>query len=178
MSNDGSSGQLNPSQALHLLTSARSVDKLSSDIASVLFTSNSKSPFRKYKDVLSPIQVKVVQDYLVSLRAQLVRVLEAQSVKLPDPEIASIHSIRTALAFARITFQDCTPEKMRGYGELPQSKVHEIHGLVDEMIAAIDKLEVYLSQDLEPGALADLARELTQVLRDTAGGPGLCSRRR
>lgn len=148
MENDGSSARLNSSQALHLLTSARYADKLFADIESVLFASKSKSPFRQYKNSLPPGQIKVIEDYLARIRAQLVRMLEAQGIALPEPDIESSYSIRTTLAFAMIAFQDCTPERMRGYGDIPESKVRELNGLVDEMIGAIDKLDAYLAQGL------------------------------
>ena len=139
---------LNSSQARHLLVSAQYADKLFGEIESVLFASKSKSPFRKYQNALSPAQIKVVEDYLASIRAQLVRVLEAQGIPLPGPELESVHSIRTTLAFVTIAFQDCTPERMRGYGNVSESKVRELNGRVHEMIGAIDKLDAYLAQGL------------------------------
>ena len=35
---------------------------------------------------------------------------------------------------------------MRGYGEIPESKVRELNGLVDEMVAAVEKLDSYLAR--------------------------------
>src|SRR6266498_5674989 len=86
METDGSASHLNPSQALHLLTSARYADNLFADIESVLFASKSKSPFREYKNSFPPAQIKVIEDYLARIRAQLVRMLEAQGIALPEPE--------------------------------------------------------------------------------------------
>ena len=148
METDGSASHLNPSQALHLLTSARYADKLFADIESVLFASKSKSPFREYKNSFPPAQIKVIEDYLARIRAQLVRMLEAQGIALPEPDIESVHSIRTTLTFAKIAFQDCTPDRMRGYGQIPESKVRELNGIVDEMESTINKLDSYLAQGL------------------------------
>jgi hypothetical protein len=39
------------------------------------------------------------------------------------------------LAFVRIAFEECTPGRMRGYGEVPKSKVQELNGVVGEMIS-------------------------------------------
>jgi len=139
---------LNSSQATHLLTSAQYADKLFSDIESVLFASKSKSPFRKYKNALSPAQIKVIEDYLARIRVQIVRVLAAQGIRLPEPQIDSVHSIRTTLAFVKVAFYDCTANRMRAYGELPESKVRDLNGLVGEMVSAIDKLDSYLAQGL------------------------------
>lgn len=139
---------LNSSQALHLLTSAQYADKLFADVESVLFASKSRSPFRKYKNALSPVQIKVVEDYLARIRTQLVRVLEAQGILLPEPQLESVHSIRTYLAFVKIAFEDCEPQRMRGYGKVTESTTRELNGLVEEMVSAVEKLDSYLTQGL------------------------------
>lgn len=148
MGSENTAQGLNSSQALHLVSSAQYADKLLAEIESILLASQSKSPFRKYKNRLSPAQVKVVEDYLARIRAQIVRVLEGQSVPLPEPKFESVHSIRVALAFVRIAFQECTPERMRGYGQIPELKAPELNGLVEEMVSAVDKLDFYLAQGL------------------------------
>jgi GTP-binding protein EngB required for normal cell division len=140
--------RLNSAQALHLLTSAQYADTLFDEIESVLSASKSKSPFRKYQNALSPAQIKIVEDYLARIRAQLVRVLEAQGIPLPEPQLESVHSIRTDLAFVKIAFEDCEPQRMRGYGEVSESKSRELNGLVEEMVSAIEKLDSYLAQGL------------------------------
>lgn len=165
MANDALEPGLNSAQALHLLTSARYADKLFSDIESVLFASKSKSPFREYKNELPPGQIRVIEDYLAKIRVQLVKSLESQGVTLPAPQIESIHSIRTTLAFVKIAFEDCRPGKMRGYGDLSESKAREINGLVDEMSAAVQKLDIYLAQGLAQDFEARLGR-LEQVGND------------
>ena len=106
------------------------------------------------------------------------RVLESQGIGLPTPSFESVHSIRVTLAFIRIAFQECTPERMRGYGELPEGKVRELNGLVDEMVAAVEKLDFYLAQglgqDLEArleklakaGADVGLLKNLERIIND------------
>src|SRR5579863_12021 len=140
--------ELNPSQRLHLLSGAQYADKLLGEIESILFASTSKSAFRKFKGPLPPAQARVVEDYLARIRTQLLRVLEAQGIAPPEPAFDSVHSIRVALAFVGIAFQECTPDRMRGFGEVPESKVRELNGLVDEMVAAAGKLDSYLARGL------------------------------
>jgi len=148
METQNSPGELNPYQARHLLTSAQYADKLFGDIESILSASKSKSPFRKYKNSLSPAQIKVVEDYLARIRAQLIRALAAQNIPLPEPDLDSVGSIQTTLQFARLAFEDCTPQRMRGYGEVTESKARELNALVEEMVNAVEKLNSYLSQGL------------------------------
>ena len=139
---------LNSSQKRHLLTSCQYADKLLSEIEAVLSAARSKSPFPRFKGDIVPAQAKVVQDYVARLRAQMVRVLASQGIKPPAPEFGSIHSIRMTLAFVRVAFEECTPGRMRGYGEVPKSKVQELNGVVGEMTAAAEKLNQYLAQGL------------------------------
>lgn len=149
---------LNSSQKLHLLTSAQYADKLLSEIEAVLSAASSKSPFPRFKGDIAPAQAKVVQDYLARFRAQIVRMLASQGVKPPLPDVGSIHSIRVTLAFVRIAFEECAPKRMRGYGEIPESKIQELNGVVGEMTAAAEKLNEYLAQGLGQDLQARLER--------------------
>ncbi len=157
-------GQLNSSQRLHLLTSCQYADKLLSEIEATLVASQSKSPFPKFKPDISPAQAKVVQDYIARMRAQLVRILDAQGVPIPAPHIGSVHSIRVTLGFADIAFDECRPKRMAGYGELADTAATEIAGLVDEIQGIISRLDSYLAQ----GQSADLAQRLRRL--EEAGG--------
>jgi GTP-binding protein EngB required for normal cell division len=166
MRSEDAASSLNSSQRLHLLTSSQHADKLLSEVEAILTASKSKSPFRKYKNPLSPAHAKVVEDYIARIRNQMVRVLESQRIGVPEPTFDSVHCIRVTLAFIRIAFQECTPDRMRGYGEVPEGKIRELNGVVDEMVAAVDKLDAYLAQglgqDLE-GRLERLATAGTDV---------------
>jgi hypothetical protein len=151
-------GELNSAHKLHLLSSAQHADKLLSDVESILSASKSKSPFRKYRGSLSTAQAKVVEDYIGRIRTQLVRVLESQGIPFPKAAFESVHSMRVTLAFVRIAFQECTANRMQGYGAVPQSKVLGLNGLVDEMVAAVEKLDSYLARGLAEDLTARLER--------------------
>ncbi len=158
MQSDDTDEGLNSSQRLHLLTSSQYADKLLADVESILVAAKSKSPFRKYKGSLAPARIKVVEDYVARIRTQIVQVLESQGIPLPEPNLESVHAIRVTLTFVRIAFQECTPGRMRGYGEVPEDKVRELNGLVDEMVSAVEKLDSYLAQGLGQDLEARLDR--------------------
>lgn len=158
MRSDEAAAGLNSSQRLHLLSCSQYADKLLVEAEAILTASKSKSAFRKFKSPLSPAQAKVVEDYIARIRTQMVRVLESQEIGLPEPSFESVHSIRVTLAFVRIAFQECTPDRMQGYGEVPEQKIRELNGLVDEMVAAVEKLDIYLAQGLGQDLEARLAR--------------------
>jgi len=152
---------LNSSQKLHLLKRCEYADKLLGDIESILVAAASKSPFPKYKPDISPAQAKVVRDYIARIRAQMVRVLESQGIQPGAPQFGSVHSIRVALGFSEISFDECRPQNMRGYGEVPESIVPELNGLVDEMKGLLARLDGYLAQ----GAGQDLQLRLDNLQR-------------
>jgi GTP-binding protein EngB required for normal cell division len=158
MRSEDAAKELNSSHKLHLLSSAQHADKLLGEVESILSASKSKSAFKKYKSSLSAAQIKVVEDYVARIRTQLVRVLEAEGIPSPEPGFESVHAIRVTLAFVRIAFQECTPNRMRGYGEIPESEVRMLNGLVDEMVSAVEKLDSYLARGLAEDLEAHLER--------------------
>ena len=90
---------LNSSHKHHLLTSFKYVDELLSDVESILLSSTSKSPFPKYRGDLSPVQIKVVQDYIARIRAQMIQVLKSQGISPPERRVGATHAIRVNLEF-------------------------------------------------------------------------------
>lgn len=159
---------LNTFQRRHLLTSCQYADKLLSEIEAVLFASESKSPFPKFKPDISPAQVKVVHDYIARMRAQIVRILDSQDIPIPAPMFGSLHSIRVTLGFVDIAFDEVRPKRMAGYGAVDPSVVTGLSGMVDEMHGIASRLDTYLAQ----GQSADLEKRL-QRLEDAGGGMAL-----
>jgi len=143
-----SNGFLNSSHKLHLLTNFKYVDGLLSDIESVLVSSASKSPFPKYRADLSPVQMKVIRDYIAQIRAQMLQVLKSQGISPPEPDIPATRSVRVDLVFADIAFDECRPDALRGYGEVPRSVIPELNGLVEEMRSLVRKVSTYVAEDL------------------------------
>ena len=139
---------LNSSQQLHLLSSCKHVDRLLSEAESILLASSSKSPFPKFQADLTPMQVKVIRDYIARIRSHMVRVLKSQGIAPPAPALPATRSLRVNLEFADIAFDECRPEAMRGYGEVPASLIPELNGLVQEMKNLLRQLSTYLAQDL------------------------------
>ena len=171
-----SQDSLNPYQASRLLVNFKYVDQLLSEAESILAASNSKSPFPKYRNELTPTQVKVVQDYVARVRAQMVQALKSLGITPPGAQLGAAHSIRVNLEFADITFAESRPEALRGYGEVPPAIVPELNGVVNEMSSLVRKLSAYLAQGLgqdlegrlkrlaQTGNEIDLLRKLEQVI--------------
>ncbi len=154
-----SKSALNENQKRHLRTTCQYVDKLLSDIENTINSASSGSPFEKYRDDLTPAQVKVAGDYIARIRAQLLRVLEGQEVELSKDRISARHSIQTALEFVDIAIEELKPKYMRGYGEVPAPVIPELNGLVGELQDLVKKLGAYLAQ----GAGQDLQERLARL---------------
>jgi len=129
--------RLNSSHRLHLVNNCKYADKLLGEIEQILAASASKSPFPRYQMDVSPAQRKVVEDYIARIRAQVVRLFQSYGISPEAPRIGAVHAIRVTLAFARI-----------GYGEVCDSTVPELNGLVNELEGLVDKLDGYLAQGL------------------------------
>ena len=139
---------LNGPQELRLVTSCEYVDRLLSEVESILAAGAAKSPFQKYNLDFSPAQGKVIQDYIARIRARMVRLLEANAIRPERPHIGAIHAIRTNLTFVQITLEEMTPYYLRGYGQVPESLIPVLNGTVAELEGLVDKLDAYLAQRL------------------------------
>ena len=162
--------QFNEPQKSRLIASASYIDKLLLEIEQILSASESGG-FPRYKSPLAPVQVRVVHDYIRRLRQQIVRVLADLDVALPEPRFDSTHSIRVTLQFIEVALEEIGPERLIGYGSVPQSLVKPLAGGIQEMKGIVRQLDSYLSQRLE----SDLSNRLLQ-LRETDGDAGLLKR--
>jgi GTP-binding protein EngB required for normal cell division len=170
------SGPLSEPQRRHLLTHVQYADTLLSEIEEILIAASSKSPFPKYEIDVTPAQSKVIRDYIARIRSQMLRVLECQGIRRPGPQFGAIHCIRVTLAFVRIALTEIGPGYMRGFGEIPESAVSDLNGLVTELNTLVDKLNAYLAQGLGQdlgarleklqwaGGEADLLRRIERVI--------------
>jgi hypothetical protein len=107
---------------------------------------NSPAPYALNR---SPTQSKVVTGYIARVRARMVRILDADSIRADRPRIGAIHAIRTNLVCVWIALEEMTPERLRGYGQVPGTLLTGWNGMVAELRALADKLDTYL--ELRPG---------------------------
>jgi len=147
MSNASSSGgQLNEFQARRLRVTCQYIDRLLGDIESILNFSASKTAFPRYSADVLPEQHRTIEKYVTRLRAQLVRVLDAQGIAGEQAPIPASHAIAVALNAIEIKIEELMPEHMRGYGDLPEAAAKELNGIVEQLRGLTTELDGDLRQ--------------------------------
>lgn len=154
-------GQLNESQQNRLRITCQYIDKLLSDVESILHAASSPSPFPRYVIDLNPAQIRLIEDHVRRLRSQLIQTLEWQHMKPLPPDIPATRAVLTNLTFIDIAVEELKPHYMGGYGPVPEDAISELNGIVHELRALVTGAERYLKQELDK----DLDRRLMQLER-------------
>jgi len=154
-----SANTLNSNHQRRLAVTCRYIDKLLAEMESSLNISASKLAFPQYSADLSPMQRKVIEDYISRIRAQLVRVLDGQGMERPTADIPVSRSLHANLAFVDIAAEELKPEYMRGYGEVPRQAAIELNGIAGELQGLVRQLDHYLMR----GATEDLQTRLAKL---------------
>jgi GTP-binding protein EngB required for normal cell division/uncharacterized coiled-coil protein SlyX len=141
-------GQLNGPQQSRLRITCHYIDKLLNDADHILHQATSQSPFPRYVIDVVPAQVRVIEDYIRRLRAQLLRALNWQQLKPKPPDISATRAVLTNLAFIDIAVEELRPSYMRGSGAVPEDAVDELNGVVHELRSLVEGMERYLRQEL------------------------------
>jgi GTP-binding protein EngB required for normal cell division len=169
------SGTFNESQKSRILAGVSYMDKLLISVEEVLAASSSEA-FPKYKNALTPVQVRTTRDYMKRLRQQTAHVLKDLEIPLPDAKFDSTHSVRVALQFIEVAIEELSPERLTGYGEVPHALIGPLAGGLQEMKGIVRQMDSYLIQrpdaDLsgrvarlfQTGALAELLTVLSSVI--------------
>ena len=140
--------QLNDPQQRHLRVSCQYVDRLLSDIESVLHAAASKSPFPRYLVDITAAQSQVIEDHIHRMRLQLVRTLGWHHMEPQPPEIPATRAVMTDLSFIEIAIEEMRPNYMLGYATLPANGVRELNGVMDELRSRVEGMQRYVREDL------------------------------
>jgi GTP-binding protein EngB required for normal cell division len=137
---------LNSNHARRLSVTCRHIDKLLADMEAALSVSGSKRAFPEYLPDITPGQRRVIEDYIVRIRAQLVRVLDGQNIERPEASIPVSRSLHTVLTFVAITAEELQPKYMRGYGEIPPAAAVDLNGIAAELLSLTNQLDQYITR--------------------------------
>jgi hypothetical protein len=89
--------QFNEAQKGRLLANFKYSDKLLLEVEEILTAASSDTAFPRYKNSLSPPQIRVIRDYMTRIRRQMLRVFADLDVPVPAAQFDSVHSIRVTL---------------------------------------------------------------------------------
>jgi GTP-binding protein EngB required for normal cell division len=150
---------MNDNHQRHLLVSFRQIDNLLSEAEHVLAAAGSASPFAQYAQDSTPVQRKVMHDYIQRVREAMARAMAELSLPRPAPVCGALWSARGHITFATIAVAEMEPKRMRGYGALSEADTKAIDSIVAELNAALDRLTAYLDK----GPDADIQARLQKL---------------
>jgi hypothetical protein len=142
-------GELNDVQRRRLGATCKYIDGLLCDIEHALHSPESESPFPHYVVDVTPAQIRLIEDHIRRLRAQLLRTLDWQHMKPGLPEIPVSRSVLTDLGFVEIAVEELRPRHMRGCGAVPEDAIGGLNQVVDELRVLLDNIIHSIREELE-----------------------------
>lgn len=165
------SDPLNEHQAHHLLVTCRHIDKTLSDIEGILNESTSQAAFPEYFLDLTPVQGKMIEDYIARIRARLIQIIQGQGINYEHPGIPVSKAIRGKLYSIDIAAEELKPKYMRGYGKISNTAATELNGIAGELQGLVTQLNGYIT-----GGIEQDFRERLKRLEDAGNNLELLSR--
>lgn len=147
----------NTDQRRIILTTFRYLDELLEGSSNALHGSD-EALFAPYVlDVQSP-QRKLLGDHLARLRYLMRRFLDAQEMTIEQPGTTASRAWQATLVAAHTALDEIRPNRLRGYGALPEGAREEIDALVAELRAVLKQMGESLAARSDTDLVAGLAR--------------------
>jgi hypothetical protein len=107
---------LNPYHKNRLAHTIQHIDDLLTEAEHTL--AENVSPFVKYVSDSTPLQRKVVHDYIVRGRQAMTRIVQEREIPSPTPRCGSLWAAQTVLLSAKIGAEELTPSRLRELKDL------------------------------------------------------------
>jgi len=159
---------MNDNHTRHLVSTLRHIDNLLSEAEHVLATAGGASPFVECAQDSTPVQRKLIHDYVQRIREVMRRGMQDLGLPAPEPVCGALWAASSRVLFARLAVAEMEPRRMGGYGPLSDEDARRINALIAELDAALERLAGFLGR----GPAEDLQARLTQ-LDATVKGAGL-----
>jgi len=153
---------LNENHQRRLTTSFEHIDRVLSEAEAIMAGGDSPSPFRSVVADLTPVQRRVVQDYIARFRRTMGRILSELGYPLPPPVSGARWVLRGQLLGIAITLDELDGRYMRGYGTLPDDAVLMLARIRSELQAQVARIDSYLAQS-EGACAQDRLRQREQT---------------
>jgi len=150
---------MNENHQRHLLVTFRHIDNLLSEAERILATAGSASPFAEFAQDSTPVQRKVIHDYIQRVREAMAHAMAELNLPRLNPVCGALWAARNHVTFAGIAVAEIEPKRMAGYGPLTEADCESLDRIVAELNAALDRLAAYLDK----GPAADLQTQLQRL---------------
>jgi GTP-binding protein EngB required for normal cell division len=125
----------------------------------LLDSSQSRSPFNEAVPDATPVQRKVVADYINRVRAVMRDTLESQGEPLIGHNVSSVWAARMANLSAIIALDNLHPKRLRGYGNISPEDAQLLMRVLTQVNQLLQNIDTYLAQ----GSEADLHERLARL---------------
>ncbi|HXP61071.1 MAG TPA: dynamin family protein [Dongiaceae bacterium] len=149
---------MNENHERGLLATFRHIDNLLAEAEQILATAGSMSPFAEYTQDSTPVQRKVLHDYIERVRQAMACALADLRLSRPAPVCGAIWAAGARFTFAQVEVAEMEPQRLRGYGPLSAEDVKAINEVVAELNATLERLIAYWNQGPDAGLQARFAR--------------------
>ncbi|HUW00407.1 MAG TPA: dynamin family protein [Gallionella sp.] len=150
---------MNDNHKRHLVAAFQHIDELLGEANHILVAADSASPFTEYTQDASPVQRKVIDDYIRRVRKVISRIMTDLNLPRPKPASGALWAAQTHVMFAQIAVNEMESKRMVGYGTLSDVDIKIIDDIVAELYAALEQFMSYLHQ----GSDADLPARLQKL---------------
>ncbi len=137
---------MNDNHQRHLLATFQYVDNLLSEAERLMASAGSASPFQEYSQDTTPIQRKVMHDYVVRVREAMRRILDELMMPRKQPISGATWAARSHINFAGNAIAEIDSEHMRGYGQLSEEDARTMDRIVVELNAELARITNYLAE--------------------------------
>jgi hypothetical protein len=134
------------------------IDNLLGEARHILVAADATSPFAKYTQDASPVQRKVIDDYIGRVREAMTRVMTDLNLPRPAPVCGALWAAQACITSAQIAVAEMRPKHMLGYGPLSDADIKAIDDIVAELGAALERLMSYLAQGSDANLLPRLQK--------------------
>jgi hypothetical protein len=124
---------LNDSQRRYLLSTLRHVDDLLWNAEHILATASESSPLNQYQDDFTPEQRKEIEACIGRVREAMLRILENHDIRDDHLPISGNHAVSALFLLASVAVEELRPKHLRGYGQIADEAVQDIHRIVDDL---------------------------------------------
>ena len=129
-----------------LLGTFRHIDGLLSEVERILVSAGAASPFAEFTQDSTPVQRKVIHDYIHRVREVSLHAMVDLHLPQPAPRCGALWAVRGQISFASIALDEAESGRLRGYGALSADDARAIDSILAELNAALDRLSGYLEQ--------------------------------